>query len=179
MANEQKNLPTSLVTATGQQVELVQKVWASPNTAIGLTIGAAGYIYGSATGQKVKLDMGENAIQFLGVPFGGGALTLGNVENYFGNASPSRVWPTYEANNANWSMGASYDSVALGGHEVEHTYQAEKLGPFFLPVYLYQGIAGSIKNGVFTLNPVNQYNPMEHAADAAGNKSLKYLRNEN
>ena len=118
--------------------------------------------------------MGENAVQFVGVPFGGGALTLGNVENYFGDARPDDVWPTYEANDGNWYRTRNINnSVVLGGHEVDHTYKAEVLGPLFLPIYFFAGIIGAAANGVITLNPVNKYNPMEKAADVHGNQILR------
>ena len=150
--------------------DVAAKIWASPNSALGLTIGLTGYVVGKATGKEVKLDIGENAIQFIGVPFAGGAITLGNVENYFSDANPNKIWLTYEANDrvTNINDVVLNDLILLGKHEVKHTYQAEKFGPFFLPVYLYQGIIGAARNGVFTLNPVNQYNPMEQEADNNG-----------
>ena len=79
------------LSGTGEKLaDLTQKVWASPNTAIGLTYGAAGYLYGAATGQEVKVTIGNNAVQFIGSQLGGNgsALTLGNAINYFGSANP-------------------------------------------------------------------------------------------
>jgi hypothetical protein len=67
-------------------------VWASPNTALGLAYGGVGYLYGAATGQDVKVSIGNNAIQFEGNPINpfdmNGAITLGNAINYVGNANP-------------------------------------------------------------------------------------------
>jgi len=147
-------------------VDAAGKVWASPNTAIGLAYGAAGYIYGAATGQKVIVSIGNNALQFEGNPLGlGGAITLGNTINYFGTeAKPNEPWPTYEANNGNWS-GSVDDTIILGKHEQEHTYQYETLGPLFLPIYSVYGIA-------------NPNNPFEQAADKAGNQYYRNLVNQ-
>jgi hypothetical protein len=150
--------------------KIIPKIWASPNTAIGLAIGVAGYLAGKSTGKDVDIRMGENSIQFIGSPFGGGALTLGNVENYFGDrSSPEKEWPLYQYNDNSWDIINPSQTQYLGNHEIFHTYQAEKFGPFFLPIYLYQGITGAAENGVFTLNPVNKYNPMEQDADHHGN----------
>jgi hypothetical protein len=129
-------------------------------------LGGAGYLYGAATGQDVKVSIGNNAVQFEGNPLGqdGAAITLGNTISYFGSeAKPDAPWPTYEANNGTWT-GSINDSVILGKHEQEHTYQYEKLGPLFLPIYSFYGIA-DLKN------------PFEQAADKAGNQYYRNLFN--
>ena len=76
-------------------------------------------------------------------------------------------------------MGATFDSVVLGGHEGQHANQSEILGPLYLPTYFFGGVGGAAVNGVFTLNPINKYNPMEQNADHTGNQLLRQQRNEN
>ena len=49
------------------------------------------------------------------------------------------------------------EKILLGKHEQEHTYQAQILGPLFLPIYLMNG-------------GVSHNNPLEKGADQSGNK---------
>jgi len=117
--------------------DILGKIWALPNTVIGLVIGIASLPFGG------EIHLGNNAIQFTNVPFGpGGALTLGNVQLYNG-LSPSDVNPRY-----NGAPG----SVDVGLHEQAHTYQNQALGPLFLPIYLLNG-------------GISPKNPLENAAD--------------
>ena len=155
------------------------KIWASPNTAIGLTIGGVGYLYGAATGQEVKVSIGNNAVQFEGNPLGqnGAALTLGNSINYFGSASPDSgktfdtngEYYTYQAkqnyinSNGNYQF-TDFDKIILGSHESQHTYQAETLGPLFLPIYF---LSGGISNN----------NWLENEADKFGNNAYINWKN--
>ena len=101
--------------------DVAGKVWASPNTAIGLTAGGLGHVAGLAKGTRPRISVGNNAIQFENNPVAGrSAVTLGNVSIY----SP-------------------YDSVdRSSSHEKPHTYQAQQLGPFYLPSNLLGGAAG-------------------------------------
>ncbi len=127
-------------------VDLAGKIWALPNTAIGLIGGLVGVPFGA------RPQIGNNAIQFLNYPWGskgGGAITLGNVQLFYA-AVPSDPVPRYS--------GTSY--VILGTHEAAHTYQSQLLGPLFFPVYLLTG-------------GISKKNPFENAADnyAAGTGS--------
>jgi hypothetical protein len=126
---------------------ILPKAWTSPNTALGLMLGGAGYLYGAATGQDVKVSIGNNAVQFEGNPLsiGDSAVTLGNTINYFGTGHPESIWDSYDGEY----------KINLGQHEQQHTYQSEQLGPFFLPVYFWNG-------------GINKSNPLEQAADKAG-----------
>ncbi len=162
--------------------DVAAKIWASPNTAIGLTIGLTGYAVGKATGQKVDIDIGNNAIQFIGNQLGenGSALTLGNVINYFGSANPdsgktfdvNKEYYTYQAQQNYINSGGNYqftdsDKIILGAHEGQHTYQAETLGPLFLPAYFLSG-------------GISSKNWLEKEADQSGNNSyINWKYNEN
>jgi len=119
--------------------DIVGKIWALPNTVIGLVIGLASLPFGG------EIHLGNNAIQFTNVPFGpGGALTLGNIILY--NAvSPGDYTSRY--NDPSGPLTINY-----GFHENGHTLQNQVLGPLFLPVYLLNG-------------GVSARNPFENAAD--------------
>jgi hypothetical protein len=156
---------------------VLPKVWASPNTAIGLAYGGAGYLYGVATGQDVKVSIGNNAIQFEGNPinpFGAqGAITLGNAINYVGSATPDSGknlgdgYYTYAYGaDSSGRLPTDSDRIILGAHESEHTYQAEILGPLFLPTYLLSG-------------GISSNNWLENAADKVGNGAYINWKNGN
>jgi hypothetical protein len=112
-----------------------------PNTVIGLLLGFAFVIFGSA-----KVTFGNNAIAFNNVNFGNGrAVTIGNVI-----LNPAA---SLKSSISNYS-GTGTEPV--GQHEEGHTYQYEVLGPFFFPAYLLAG-------GAFGVN-----SPFEQAADQYG-----------
>lgn len=179
LKNEQKSLGSNLLWETKLQLDVAKKVWASPNTVLGLTIGGVGYLYGAANGQEVKVSIGNNAVQFEGNPLGqnGAALTLGNSINYFGSASPDSgktfdrngEYYTYQAkqnyinSNGNYQF-TDFDKIILGSHESQHTYQAETLGPLFLPIYF---LSGGISNN----------NWLENEADKFGNNAYINWKN--
>jgi hypothetical protein len=48
--------------------DVAAKIWASPNTVLGLAYGGVGYLYGAATGRDVKITLGNNAVQFENMP---------------------------------------------------------------------------------------------------------------
>ena len=54
-------------------LDLIGKAWTLPNTMIGLTVGIVSLPFGG------KINLGYNAIVFSNLPFGNGALTLGNT----------------------------------------------------------------------------------------------------
>jgi hypothetical protein len=109
----------------------VGKLWAAPNTLLGLLLGLPSLAFGA------RIVRGHNALQFLGYPLGSGALTLGNVVLYAG-CGPDE-------------LGAGYGvaPVPLGLHEQAHTLQYERLGPLFLPVYVLAG-------GISSRNPLER-----------------------
>ena len=75
------------------------KIWAVPNTAIGLVYGALGHVIGkiaNAVGHSdhaPHVSLGNNAIQFENNPLVTTAITLGNV-----TGSDSIAFPTGDSN---------------------------------------------------------------------------------
>jgi RHS repeat-associated protein len=141
--------------------DVVGKAWASPNDAIGLALGVAGLPFGATP------TVGHNGIQFENNPLSfGGDITFGNVMNF----SPpftdpqGRVIPMGPDDPIGGNLSWTY-----GDHEMQHTIQAEILGPFYLPGYL-SGIIGALfqgERGYDVLGPANwmetgPYNPDTH-----------------
>lgn len=91
---------------------LAGKLWAAPTTALGLVLGGLGWALGGAAP-----SIGNNALEFRGNklirPFTP-AITIGHVICYV-SAKPD---PRTQA------------------HERQHTYQAELLGPAYLPAHV-------------------------------------------
>jgi hypothetical protein len=103
---------------------LAGKAWASPNTALGLALGAVAIMLGA------RARVANNAIEFLDQPFVDlierSAVTLGNTIHYAPGRDPDRtVIPRYDGRRR----------VRLGDHERAHTLQYERWGPFFLVAY--------------------------------------------
>jgi hypothetical protein len=112
------------------------KVWASPNTALSASWGLIGVAAGAMMGRDVAITFDHNAIQFEGNPLVDRAFTLGNAINYpavgGGYGGPEDVlWDSY--------TGRFYRAT-VGDHEEPHTYQAEREGPFFIPLYVIDGM---------------------------------------
>lgn len=126
-------------------LDLAGKVWALPNTVMGLAVGGVSYGVGWAGYGLGLLDVapsisiGNNAIQFENIPFGTGALTLGNTIIYGGGTAPNQMGNLYGDRR--------YLNVGL--HEMGHTYQYQAYGPFFLPAYFLRG-------GISAINPFEQ-----------------------
>ena len=98
-------------TRTGTHV--LGKLWASPTTAVGLLVGLVGWL--ALRGPRPRVA--NNAIEFFRNPLVGlltPAVTLGNVIIY-AESNPSEE--TQE-------------------HERQHTYQAEVLGPAYIPLHI-------------------------------------------
>lgn len=92
---------------------LLGKLWASPSTAVGLLVGLIGWIV--LRGGRPR--MANNAVEFFRNPLVGiltPAVTLGNVILY----------------------ADSNPSVETREHERQHTYQAEVLGPAYIPLHI-------------------------------------------
>lgn len=115
--------------------DLSGKLWALPNTVVGLLIGLAGLPAGAS------ITLGHNAIQFERYPWGRNntALTLGNVILYCGDAAPERCKHLY----------GSTCRLNVGLHEQGHTLQYQFFGPLFVPLYLLAG-------GISATNPFEQ-----------------------
>ncbi|MBX5206830.1 RHS repeat domain-containing protein [Rhizobium sp. NZLR11] len=128
---------TSVQNANSGRGSILGKIWALPNTVIGLAVGGAGYAV-SYLGYALDLQenapdisFGRNSIQFTdnASMFLGGAITLGNVEIYAGGE------------------GSGASPLSSGWHEVQHSYQSEMLGPLYLPANVLSMGAGLIVNG--------------------------------
>ena len=93
-------------------MSMLGKAWASPTSALGLLLGALGWALFGA-----KPRRGNNAIEFRGnrliAPFTS-AVMIGNVIHYASGKPDQRIQD----------------------HERQHTYQAEVLGPFYLPIHI-------------------------------------------
>ena len=119
--------------------------WTSPNTLLGLIAGFCCCCLGA----RVRWRREELALTFTRVrwPGRGGALTLGNVILYTGEALDTPCL-TY----AHRAGHGAERPISLAAHERAHVYQYMLLGPLFLPLYLLCG-------------GVSVRNPFERAAD--------------
>jgi hypothetical protein len=92
--------------------DLAGKAWAAPTTAVGLVLGGLGWALGGAAP-----SIGNNAIEFRGNKLIGlftPAITVGHVICYVSRTPGARTQ----------------------AHERQHTYQAELLGPIYLPAHV-------------------------------------------
>jgi len=135
-------------------VSALGKLWTLPNTLLGLAAGGVGLALGGRAGA------GRNAIEFhdslLVSALRRSAITLGNTIHYAPGRDPEDLVTRYD--------GAA--RVSLGEHERAHTRQFERLGPFFLPVYVaawlpFVGGAGNL---------------FEHAADDVAQAARPHTR---
>ena len=104
-------------------MSVLGKIWTSPNTLLGLLVGAVAVTLGA------RAQRGRNAIEFLGNPFiahvGCAAMVIGNTIHYAPGRLPDEIVRRYDRSG----------SVVLGEHERAHTAQYERWGPFFLFAY--------------------------------------------
>ena len=104
-------------------MSVLGKIWTSPNTLLGLAVGAVAVTLGA------RAQRGRNAIEFLDNPFiahvGCAAMVIGNTIHYAPGRSPDELVRRYDRAG----------SVVLGEHERAHTAQYERWGPFFLVAY--------------------------------------------
>lgn len=131
--------------------DIFGKIWALPNTLVGLVVGVIGLAFGGS------VRLGHNAIVFFNFPLGpGGALTLGNVILTTEPTLDMHVW-SYAARRVlpPDNRAPACDLVHLGKHEEAHTYQYQVLGPAFWLVYWIAGIG-------------RQVSALERAADRYG-----------
>ncbi|HRI11720.1 MAG TPA: RHS repeat-associated core domain-containing protein [Verrucomicrobiota bacterium] len=105
-------------------MQYLGKLWALPNTALGLVYGGVGKLLNWG---KVKVSLGHNGIQFEHSPFVPGdddnsaGLTLGNTIHYGGRENSPAVF----AGDSGPVFGP------LWMHETQHTYQTQQLGPLY------------------------------------------------
>ena len=130
---------------------ILPKAWTSPNTALGLMLGGAGYLYGAATGQDVKVSIGNNAVQFEGNPVVNRGLTIGNTISYpsigSNHGGPDDLLEnSYIGQTSTRGSDGKLIGPTIGDHESAHTYQYETWGPLFGPAYVFDGIINSNKS---------------------------------
>jgi RHS repeat-associated protein len=121
------NSPQQDRAASSATLGLAGKIWSLPNTVIGLGVGTLGevvgwigYVFGWVS-VAPGVTFGPNAIVFTNNPLMfRGAITFGNVEIY-GALEPGDDDP----------MNPVHTVLA---HETQHTYQAQELGPLYLPL---------------------------------------------
>jgi RHS repeat-associated protein len=116
--------------------DLVGKIWNLPNTIIGLTaeLALAPFAYANGGG----FQFGNNSIQLVGVPFFGGAITIGNTQLYFGTGE--------YASDPSQDQTYGETGVNTGLHEQFHTYQQQLLGVLFWPAYVLTGPIANLNN---------------------------------
>jgi hypothetical protein len=127
-------------------VSVLGKLWTSPNTLLGLAIGAIGLAMGA------RVQRGRNAIEFLDHPLiarvGRAAMVFGNTIHYAPGRRPHERVRRYDRAG----------SVVLGEHERAHY---ERWGPFFLVAYAICWLPFVPPRG----------NRFEHAADDAAERA--------
>jgi len=123
--------------------QLAGALWTSPNTLCGLLAGAVGLAFGARACWRRR----DLAVVFQRMPWGAGALTLGNVILHTGDDLDIPCL-TY----AHRSGRGIEAPIRLADHERAHVCQYMVLGPLFLPVYLLCG-------------GISVRNPFERAAD--------------
>ena len=116
------------------------KAWNSPNTALGLIYGGAGYALGqvhrppNTPAPRVRLS--HNAVDNPASPLGG--LTLGNVTLYPDDP--------YDPTDKGWAKYRRDYGRPVQEHEEQHTYQGQQLGPVYLPSNIAGGLLGLVRD---------------------------------
>jgi hypothetical protein len=129
-------------------LDAVGKIWALPNTVIGVMYGGLGHLFGKLGnlmglyGPGSHISFGNNAIQFENNPLVATAITIGNVIVY---GHGKHYQP-----NAPRCGGAH----VLGTEEMQHTFQSQILGPLYLPAHCLLGASAKLLNGYWH-GPIN------------------------
>lgn len=109
-------------------LDILGKLNNLPNTALGLAVGGAGYLYAQARGGNPKVEIRDNAIQFTNNPAAPvGAVTLGNTTIYGGD-------PRTRAGYETWKDREHINGMPVMAHERLHTYDGQILGGAYLPL---------------------------------------------
>lgn len=143
-------------------LDLALKVWALPNTALGLVWGGVGHIYGEIryaldpSRPQPSISIDNNAIQFINNPFMGSAMTLGNVIIYGSSSGPG---------NSNRHFQNTPAGYKVGNEEMYHTQQSEILGLFYFPAHIIGGLSSLFRSphpGLrYNVDPWHRNNFME------------------
>ena len=120
---------------------IIRKLWALPATLIGMTAGLIGVCFAP---HKVRICIAHNAICFYNHPFMRGrsiALTLGNVILF--------------QKDTDYFAGLN-----IAEHEKQHTFQAEVLGPLYIPLHAFYFLKyckkpwkNPLERGPYSTNP--------------------------
>jgi RHS repeat-associated protein len=113
-------------------LDVTGKIWALPNTMIGLAYGGIGHVAGWAMETNPKMSFANNAIQFENNPLMKSAMTFGNVIVY--------------ADSVYFQPNSQRGQYTLGYEEMQHTYQAQVLGPLYFPAHIASGTTGLLMN---------------------------------
>ena len=96
-------------------------------------MGMAGQAVGYIAGTDPSISLANNAIEFKNNPFAiDAAYTLGKAVIYSADTA-------YSSQTSPEGDAYGEQGVKLKDHEKGHTYQAQTLGPFYLPAYLLSG----------------------------------------
>ena len=120
-------------------LDVIGKVWALPNTLVGMVYGGVGHAIGEVGYALGVYDVSpsvsfrNNAIQFENNPLMASAMTFGNVIVY--------------GRGSDFQPGSPRGQYTLGYEEMQHTYQAQKLGPLYFPAHIVSGTTGMLMNG--------------------------------
>ncbi|MBI2799496.1 MAG: hypothetical protein HYX63_04310 [Gammaproteobacteria bacterium] len=131
--------------------DLAGKIWALPNTVIGSVYGGLGYGVGTLFGTNPDITFGNNAIQFINSPLMGSAMTFGNSIIYGTGQQFQPDSPRF------------FDHT-LGVEEMQHTFQAQVLGPLYLPAHALLGTGALIFNRGDWHGPANVLETGAHSA---------------
>ena len=100
-------------------LQILKRIWASPNTLLGLIVGALGFLFGG------KCQVVRGCVEFHG-----------GLVAWLLRRTPTG--PTTMAMTLGHTIiGQTESSLALArDHEHVHVRQYERWGPFFIPAYL-------------------------------------------
>lgn len=101
------------------------RIWALPNTLIGLAYGGIGMLFGATP----EWDSQNGILRFINMPkwMMPSAMSLGHVHVF----SPGM----YKGENGNLTLNGTGTGTTVAEEELLHTRQAEVLGPLYLPLH--------------------------------------------
>jgi|GEM_PF-799528 len=114
---------------------VLKKIWALPNTLIGLAYGGVGMMFGA----KPVWDGSEGILRFVDMPkfMMGSAMSLGHVQ----------VYGKGYYQNPDGSPALNRFGVPVTVEETLHTRQAEILGPLYFPLHILSMSASLLTGG--------------------------------
>ncbi len=112
-------------------LDVASKIWAGPNTIVGLTYGGIGHLVGLAMNTNPNITFENNAVQFTNNPLMATAMTFGNAVIYGQNVSPD---------SSNVHFLKTPTDFTVYGEEFRHTLQSQILGPAYFPSHIIGGM---------------------------------------